>query len=209
MNLQYFTGSALLIAAASVLAIPAFAQTPGSVVGVVGGWVVNEQVWRSEYQTETVGGVQLGGFVNAVTPVPWFRMRAEFMWTQRGGSVSGGLHENLLVGETRTDYLTLSVQPRLSAWLGPLELFAAAGPVLDVVIRNRFGAELAGVMQEVNKVVGAGAGMGIAVHLPSLFHAEVEAQVFEGLGDAYDGYFVSAKNSSFGIVARIGRVFPR
>ena len=58
MNLQYFTGSALLIAAASVLAIPAFAQTPGSVVGVVGGWVVNEQVWRSEYQTETVGGVQ-------------------------------------------------------------------------------------------------------------------------------------------------------
>ena len=64
-------------------------------------------------------------------------------------------------------------------------------------------------MQEVNKVVGAGAGIGIAVYLPSLFHAEVEARMFEGLGDAYDGYFVSAKNSSFGIVARIGRVFPR
>ena len=78
----------------------AAAQTPGSIVGVVGGWVTNEQVWRSEYDTESVDGLQLGGFLNAATPVSWFRMRAEFMWTQRGGTVSGDLNGEPLIGET-------------------------------------------------------------------------------------------------------------
>ena len=185
------------------------AQTPGSIVGVVGGWVANEQVWRSEYETESVGGAQLGGFLNAATPVPWFRMRAEFMWTQRGGSVTGQINGDPLVGETRTDYLTVGVQPRLSTRLGPVEAFVAAGPMLEVVLRNRFSSELGVALQEVSTAYGAGAGVGLAARVAGALRAEVEVRVFEGLGDAYEGNFISAKNRSFGIVARIGRPFQR
>ena len=90
----------VVVGALAIAPLSVTAQTPGSIVGVVGGWVSNEQVWRSEYETETVGGAQLGGFVNAATLVPWFRVRAEFMWTQRGGSVTGELNGDPLVGET-------------------------------------------------------------------------------------------------------------
>jgi hypothetical protein len=208
MSIRLTTG--LLVAAGLALTpLYATAQTPGSTVGVVGGWVTNEQVWRSEYETESVGGAQLGGFVNAATPVSWFQMRAEFMWTQRGGSVTGEINGNPLVGETRTDYLTVGVQPRAALRLGGLEVFGAAGPMLELVLRNRFNSELAVAVQEVGTVYGVGAGLGIAARINSTFRAEIEARVFEGLGDAYTGDFVSAKNRSFGVVARIGRPLRR
>lgn len=200
----------LVIAGGMALApCSATAQTPGSLVGVVGGWVANEQVWRSEYETETVGGAQLGGFVNAATPVPWFRVRAEFMWTQRGGSVTGEINGDPLVGETRTDYLTVGVQPRAALRIGRLEVFGVGGPILEVVLRNRFSTELAVAVQEVGTAYGVGAGVGIAARINSSYRAEIEARVFEGLGDAYTGNFVSAKNRSFGVVARIGRPLRR
>tara|TARA_Y100000817_G_C16855022_1_gene543620 strand:- start:946 stop:1458 length:513 start_codon:yes stop_codon:yes gene_type:complete len=170
---------------------------------------MNEQVWNSEYQTEKVGGVQVGGFLNARTSVPWFEMRAEFMWTQRGGSVVGDLRGGELIGEARTDYMTVAVQPRFAARLGLVEVFATAGPVIDVVLRNRFSPELGLGLQEVAQVFGAGVGAGFAATLPSSFHAEIEARVFEGLGDAYSGDFVSAKNRSSGLVLRFGRTLSR
>ena len=203
------TMAVLVASIAATAAVPAAAQTPGSIVGVVGGWVTNEQVWRSEYETETVEGAQLGGFVNAATPLPWLRMRAEFMWTQRGGSVSGDLNGDPLLGETRTDYLTVGVQPRVAASAGRFEVFGAAGPMLEIVLRNRFGTELAVALQEVATAYGVGAGVGIAARINSSLHAEVEARIFEGLGDAYEGNFISAKNRSFGFVARIGRPLRR
>ena len=58
-------------------------------------------------------------------------------------------------------------------------------------------------------VFGAGVGAGFAATLPSSFHAEIEARVFEGLGDAYSGDFVSAKNRSSGLVLRFGRTLSR
>lgn len=199
---------ATVVASAS-LPSTARAQGPTSIVGAVGGWVTNEQVWRSEYQSESVGGVQLGGFLNASTPVSWLVMRAEFMWTQRGGSVTGELNGDPVVGETRTDYLTVGVQPRVAVSRSRFELFAAAGPMIEVVLRNRFGSELAVALQEVGTVYGVGAGLGIAARLTSSWHAEVEARVFEGLGDAYEGSFLSAKNRSVGFVVRLGRPFRR
>lgn len=202
-------GGLLVIGLVLVMTPNVGAQTPGSVVGLVGGRVVNEQVWASGYETEPVRGVQLGGFLNAATPVPWFRMRAEFMWTQRGGSVAGGPGGELLSGETRTDYLTVGIQPRLAARRGRVEIFAVAGPMIELVVRHRIGAELSDVLQEVPSVYGVGAGVGIAARIGSSVHAEVEARLFEGLGDAYEGDFLSAKNRSFGLVARIGRPMSR
>ncbi len=199
----------LLAVVLSVSPVVVNAQTSSSIAGVVAGRVMNEQVWNSEYQTEKVGGVQVGGFLNARTSVPWFEMRAEFMWTQRGGSVVGALGGGELIGEARTDYLTVAVQPRFAARLGLVEVFATAGPVIDVVLRNRFSPELGLGLQEVAQVFGAGVGAGFAATLPSSFHAEIEARVFEGLGDAYSGDFVSAKNRSSGLVLRFGRTLSR
>lgn len=199
----------LLAVAISGSPVVVNAQTSSSIAGVVAGRVKNEQVWSSEYQTEKVGGLQVGGFLNAGTLVPWFKMRAEFMWTQRGGSVVGDLRGDELIGEARTDYLTVAVQPRFSARLGLVEVFAAAGPVIDVVLRNRFSPELGLGFKEVAQVFGAGLGVGLAATLPSSFHAEIEARVFEGLGDAYSGDFVSAKNRSLGIVLRLGQTLSR
>ncbi len=199
----------LLAVVLSVSPVVVNAQTSSSIAGVVAGRVMNEQVWNSEYQTEKVGGVQVGGFLNARTSVPWFEMRAEFMWTQRGGSVVGDLRGGELIGEARTDYMTVAVQPRFAARLGLVEVFATAGPVIDVVLRNRFSPELGLGLQEVAQVFGAGVGAGFAATLPSSFHAEIEARVFEGLGDAYSGDFVSAKNRSSGLVLRFGRTLSR
>ena len=132
----------LLAVVLSVSPVVVNAQTSSSIAGVVAGRVMNEQVWNSEYQTKKVGGVQVGAFLNARTSVPWFEMRAEFMWTQRGGSVVGDLRGGELIGEARTDYMTVAVQPRFAARLGLVEVFATAGPVIDVVLRNRFSPEL-------------------------------------------------------------------
>jgi len=150
----------VLVVAGGMTVVPlsSTAQVPGSVVGVVGGWVTNEQVWRSEYETEAVGGGQFGGFVNAATPLSWFRVRAEFLWTQRGGSVTGQISGDPLVGETRTDYLTVGVQPRAALRIGRLEVFGVAGPMLEVVLRNRFTTELAVAVQEVGTAYGVGRG---------------------------------------------------
>jgi hypothetical protein len=199
----------LLAVVLSVSPVVVNAQTSSSIAGVVAGRVMNEQVWNSEYQTEKVGGVQVGGFLNARTSVPWFEMRAEFMWTQRGGSVVGDLRGGELIGEARTDYMTVAVQPRFAARRGLVEVFATAGPVIDVVLRNRFSPELGLGLQEVAQVFGAGVGAGFAATLPSSFHAEIEVRVFEGLGDAYSGDFVSAKNRSSGLVLRFGRTLSR
>ena len=201
----------VLVVAGGMTVVPlsSTAQVPGSVEGVVAGWVTNEQVWRSEYETEAVGGGQLGGFVNAATPLSWFRVRAEFLWTQRGGSVTGQISGDPLVGETRTDYLTLGVQPRTALRIGQLEVFGVAGPMLEVVLRNRFTSELAVAVQEVGTAYGVGAGVGVAVPINASLFAEIEARLFEGLGDAYTGNFVSAKNRSFGVVVRIGRPLRR
>ena len=57
----------LIAAVLSVSPVVVNAQTSSSIAGVVAGRVMNEQVWNSEYQTEKVGGVQVGGFLNART----------------------------------------------------------------------------------------------------------------------------------------------
>lgn len=186
------------------------AQSTESTVGVVAGWVANEQVWKPDYETESVGGLQLGGFLNAATPIPWLRIRAEFLWSQRGGRVESpptALIE--VVGDTRTDYLTVGVQPRVALGYERIELFLAAGPVMELVLRNRFGAGLAGGVQAVGTTFGAGAGVGLAGRINEALRGEVEVRVFEGLSDAYEGDFISARNRSFEVVVRVGRSLRR
>jgi hypothetical protein len=60
-----------------------------TVLGGVVGYNQSQGLWTPDSESESVGGVMLGGFVNAKTPLPWFSIRAELMWVQRGNDVTG------------------------------------------------------------------------------------------------------------------------
>jgi hypothetical protein len=189
-----------------VLVAPAAldAQQPRTLVGVVGGWVQNRHVWSPKSATERVGGVMVGAFLRARTPASWLSVHAEGLWTQRGGDVFDDLDGALVRGSIRTDYLTLAVHPRLSVALGPARLHLAAGPTIDQILRSRLGPGLRMVLaDEARTLFGVGAGVGVGTIVGGV-HAEAEARLFEGLGDAYSGPFVSVRNRSFELLVRAG-----
>ena len=180
------------------------AQTSGTLVGAVGGWLENRQVWSPSSETERVGGVLLGGFVRAATPADWLAVQAEALWTQRGGDVFDDVDGQLLQGSIRSDYLTISVHPRASTSLGPLRVHLTAGPTIDQPLRSRFDPGLRMILEnEAPTVFGVSVGAGLGMIVGGV-HAEVEARVFEGLGDAYSGDFVSVRNRSLEILGRAG-----
>ena len=181
------------------------AQTSGTLVGAVGGWLENRQIWSPSSETERVAGVLLGAFVRAATPAGWLSIQAEGLWTQRGGEVFDEVDGQVLQGSIRSDYLTISVHPRGSVTLGPLRVHVAAGPTLDQPLRSRFDPGLRMVLEnEAPTVFGVSVGAGLGAVVAGQIHAEVEARVFEGLGDAYSGDFVSVRNRSIEILGRVG-----
>ncbi len=189
--------------------IVASAQTPGTAVGIVAGRVVNEHVWQpSATESDRVSGFVVGGFVLAPTPASWFSVLAEGTLTQRGGDVGRDIPGYEVFG-VRTDYLTISVHPRVSFDAGPVAVFLNAGPSIDQVLRTRKSSGLGPDVQEVSTIFGVGAGIGASAPVSGDIFVEVEARVFEGLGDAYSGPFISFRNRSFGLVARVGRPLRR
>lgn len=199
----------VVLTTSAALAGPARAQTPGSIVGVTVGRVVNEHLWQPDTESDRVGGFVLGAFVNAATPAPWFSVHAEAAVTQRGGDVSGSPSGEPFTGGIRADYLTVSVHPRASIALGRVALHVKAGPSIDQVLRSRLSTALAPVLQEASMIFGISAGVGLSATVSGPWVTEVEARVVEGLGDAYSGPFVSARNRSFEFVLRVGRPLRR
>jgi hypothetical protein len=198
--------------AVALAAVPAAlsAQTPGTLIGAVGGWVQNRQVWSPSSETERVGGILLGAFLRAATPADWLSVQAEALWTQRGGEVFDDVDGQLLQGSVRSDYLTVAVHPRASLAWGPLRVHLVAGPTLDQPLRSRFDPSLRMVLEnEAPTVFGVSVGAGLGTVLAGQVHAEVEARVFEGLGDAYSGSFVSVRNRSIEILGRVGMPLRR
>jgi len=176
-----------------------------TVFGVVAGYNTSRGVWSPDSESESVGGLMLGGFVNAKTPAPWFSVRAELLWVQRGNDVAGTVEGEPLIGGVRSDYVTISVHPRASFALGPIRLHLAAGPTIDQLVNSRLDPTLSSVaLADVGTVFGVGAGAGLGTTLAGRYRIEVEARVFEGLGDAYSGDFVSMRYRSFEVVARVG-----
>jgi hypothetical protein len=179
--------------------------TEPTVLGIVVGYNRSEGLWTPESESESVGGVMLGGFVNAKTPVSWFSVRAELLWVQRGNDVMGSIEGEPLVGGVRSDYVTISVHPRASVGVGPIRLHVAAGPTLDQLISSRLDTTLgSAALADVGTVFGVGAGVGIGATVGRRYRVEVEGRVFEGLGDAYSGDFVAMRHRSYELVARVG-----
>jgi hypothetical protein len=176
-----------------------------TVLGGVVGYNQSQGLWTPDSESESVGGVMLGGFVNAKTPLPWFSIRAELMWVQRGNDVTGVIEGEPLVGGVRSDYITIGIHPRASVGIGPVRVHVAAGPTIDQLINSRLDSTLSSAaLADVGTVFGVGAGVGIGGIVGGRYRVELEGRVFEGLGDAYSGDFVAMRYRSFEVVTRVG-----
>jgi hypothetical protein len=181
------------------------AQDRGPSVGVVGGATRTQQIWARSADAGTVDGFLFGAWVDAPTPLPWFSVRVEGAFTQRGGDVTTEIGGQVATGGIRSDYLTISVQARGQLRLGRLHLHSVAGPVVDKLMRSRLDPMLAQVLErEVPSVFGVGAGVGVGAQVTKLVVVELELRIFEGLGGAYAGNFQSVRNRSTEIVGRLG-----
>ena len=190
-----------------VLAAPSLgaAQLPRMVLGVAGGYTSTEHIWRRDADVTAVAGMALGAFVDVQTPLNWLSAGAELAYSQRGSDVLldvGGIPTS---GGIRTDYLTFTIRVRAALAFGPARFHLVAGPVSDIVIRSRLDPLLVQVLDEERPApFGVSAGAGLGLWVTGTVFAEVEARILEGLESSYTGDFISTRNRSRELVARLG-----
>lgn len=176
-----------------------------SIVGVVAGYATTTGIWKPASDSEKKGGAIIGAFINAATPIPWFSIRAEGTISQRNSDVTADSGGQTVRGGLRTDYFSFAVHTRVSAGVGPIRVHAAAGPTIEQILRSRLDANLRSVLDnESSTVFGASASVGLGTTLAGRYRVEIEARVFEGLGDSYSGNFVQMRNRSVEFVTRVG-----
>jgi hypothetical protein len=191
---------------------PAAGQSRPATAGAFGGYVHNEHRWSREVDTEAVGGLVLGAWVDAPTGLGWLSVTAEGAYAQRGGDarfddavVPGAFG----VSPIRTDALTFSVLPRATLFLGPVALHAATGPTLDYILRSRLDPVLEPLLEEVTTGFAWTLSAGIRGMVGEGYVAELEARIVEGLRDAFRGQGLSLRNRSLEVVARVGTALRR
>ena len=202
--------AALLAAAVAVVLVavvqPTQGQNTGRLTGAFAGRTQSEQDWSPPVETSRRPGFMLGAFVDVPTPASALRVRAEGGFAQRGGFVSSDHRGEALDGQVRSDYLTFHLQAKVAGSLGPLHVFAAAGPGLDYLVRSREDPVLAqALVEEHASVLNVAASAGAGARLRGPWVAEVEARLVHGLTGAYSGTDVKVRNRSMEWVVRISR----
>jgi hypothetical protein len=185
-------------------ALGAQVERERTIVGVVGGLVRNEGVWKPASESAGVDGVLLGAFANAATPVPWFAVRGELAWVRRGDDVALMIGGVSTPGGVRSDYLTFTLHPRVSAPLGPIRFHLAGGVVVETLLRSRVDPALAPILRGTSTIFGLSGGAGLGGRVAGRYRVEVEARVFRGFTDAYSGLSVSTQNRTLEFVTRLG-----
>jgi hypothetical protein len=186
------------------------AQNAPSTIGAIAGYNMSSGVWQPESETEAVGGFIVGAFAHAKTPVSWFSVMAEALIVQRGNNLAPGTPGDPIKGAVRSEYATMTVAPRLTLHVGPLQLHVGGGPSVDLLLRSRLDAGLGPVLfRDHGTVFGVTGGVGLGMAVGQRYQVEVEARLYEGLSDAYSGNFVSVRNRSAEFVARVGIPRPR
>lgn len=195
-----------LLATWCVSARPALAQNVDRLTGVVAGLAESEQIWSPSVETDRRSGFVIGAFVDVRTPVTALRVRAEGAVARRGGLVLSDFRGGALDGEVQSDYLTFQLHAKVGGSVGPVHVFASAGPGVDYLVQSREDAVLAQVLiEEHAAVMTAAAGVGVGVRAGT-FAAEVEGRWVRGLTDAYRGSSVTVRNRSVEWVVRVSRV---
>ena len=200
---------ALLAAAVVALVVavqPAHGQDAGRLTGVFAGRTESEQDWSPPVETSRRPGFMLGAFVDVPTPASALRVRVEGGFAQRGGFVSSDHRGEALDGEVRGDYLSFHLQAKVAGSLGPLHIFAAAGPGLDYLVQSREDPVLAQALADEHAtVLNVAASAGAGTRLRGPWVAEVEARLVHGLTGAYSGTDVEVSSRSMEWVVRISR----
>lgn len=194
-----------LLAAWFVNASPALAQNADRLTGIVAGLAESEQIWSPSVETDRRSGFVFGAFVDVRTPVTALRVRAEGAVARRGGLVLSDFRGGALDGEVQSDYLTFQLHAKVGGSVGPVHVFAAAGPGVDYLVQSREDAVLTQVLiEELATVLTATAGVGAGIRFGA-FAAEVEGRWVRGLVDAYRGSSVTVRNRSMEWVLRVSR----
>ena len=194
---------ALLLMAAWAAAEPAKGQQAGRLTGIVAGRAESEQAWSLPVETRTRSGMVVGAFLEGSTPLRWLRVRAEAGYVQRGGHVDTDIRGNALDGQVQSDYLTFRVEGKLGASVGPLHVYAAAGPGVDYLTRSRKDAVLAQVLVEGHPtVLTAGAALGAGVRAGRVV-VEAEGRLVRGLTAAHSGPEASVTGRSTEVMVRV------
>lgn len=196
---------AALFAAWAVGADAVQAQNADRLTGIVAGMAESEQVWSPAVDTDRRAGFLVGAFVDVRTPVTGLRVRAEGSAVRRGGLVLSDYRGGALDGEVQSDYLSFQLHAKVGGSVGPVHVFAAAGPGVDYLVRSREDAVLAQVLIEEHATVMTGsAGVGAGIRIGA-FAAEAEGRWVRGLTDAYRGSSVTVRNRSLEWVLRVAR----
>ena len=197
----------LATVALAVSGPPAHAQNTGRLTGGFAGRTQSEMLWSPPVETSLRSGFLAGAFADVPTPVSWLRMRADGGLAQRGGFVSTDTRGNPVDGEVRGDYLSVHIEAKAGVSLGPAHVFAAAGPVVDYLLRNREDPVLAQVFtEERGTVLGVAAGAGLGVRVMRAWVIEAETRWVRGLSEAYSGSGLQVRNRSREWVVRLSRV---
>ena len=209
--MNMFRTASLTLAVSATLALSpstVAAQARPITLGGLGGWVQNTPVWNRDFDTESVGGVVLGAWVNVPTPVQWLSVTAEATFTQRGSGTVLDPREvpgAIGVSPIRTDYVTASVLPRGTIDIGRVRLHATTGPTVDLLLRSRVDVVLEPELDEPATAVFAWtAGVGVGADVAPGWVAELEARIVEGLSSAYSGDLGTLRNRSIEVLARVG-----
>ena len=185
---------------------PILAQNTGRLTGIVVGRAESEQIWKPLVETARRSGFVVGAFVDVATPVTALRVRAEAALARRGGLVQSDFRGGALDGEVQSDYLSFQLQAKVAGSVGPVHVFAAAGPGVDYLVQSREDAVLAQVLiDEHATVFNVGAGVGAGVRVGALV-AEVEGRWVGGLSNAYSGSSAMVRNRSLELLVRLSRV---
>ncbi len=195
------------LAAGNVHALTA--QSSDVWVGVALGRIESEQRWTPPVATSARSGFLVGAFLRVPTPVSALRIQAEAAFVQRGSFVLSDSRDTVRatsapMGEIRSEYLNVALQLRVEGSVGPVRIFAGAGPGLDYLVRSRQDAVLAQVVREEHAAilaVGAGAGAGVRVRGIAV---ELEGRRVLGLTDAWRGGSLTARNRSQEWIIRVG-----
>ena len=194
-----------LLATWCVSARPALAQNVDRLTGVVAGLAESEQIWSPSVETDRRSGFVIGAFVDVRTPVTALRVRAEGAVARRGGLVLSDFRGGALDGEVQSDYLTFQLHAKVGGSVGPVHVFASAGPGVDYLLQSREDAVLTQVLiEELATVLTGTAGVGAGIRVGA-FAAEVEGRWVRGLTDAYRGSSATVRNRSVEWVLRVSR----
>jgi hypothetical protein len=199
------TLSVLLVSAAALAASDHVEAQGIRAVGGLAGWVEGDQLIARQDASDTRSGLMAGLFIDVATQAPWLDIVAEGYVVQRGGNVP----VDGLVAEVETDYLAFAVLPKGRIDVGPVSLFAYAGPNLDYHLRTKAGGELAVVYRRASpQVFGVALGAGMELDVGNTGSLRVELRHDRQLTGAFPDAPTDVNHRSRALLLRFGRRAP-